>query len=101
MIMKFQIPVQDQRYADTGKRRIMVGGREVNAALSELKASEAHSFSATHQIYLDRVPGIAPGLIIVFEDQRFIVVRIIDPRASDPTMRGRYLRLICNRAPAE
>lgn len=99
--MKFQIPVQDQRYADTGKRRITIGGREVNASLSELKPSEAHAYTATHQIYLDRVPGIAPGMIVVFEDMRFIVTKIIDPRAADPTMRGRYLRLICNRAPAE
>jgi hypothetical protein len=96
--MIFQIPVQDQRYADSGKRIVKIGNRDVSAALSGLREEDQVLFGATHQIFIPKVPGVNPGMVIDFEGVPYRVVKIADPRANDPDMRGRYYRLICNPA---
>lgn len=97
--MAYQEPFQQQRYADSGRRTIAVFGRTVPATRLALKESEARLLSATHEINIDRLPGIAPqqllGQVIDFDGTRYRVTRAVDPRAGDPAMRGRYVRMIC------
>jgi hypothetical protein len=97
--MAYQEPFQQQRYADNGRRTITVLGRTVPATRVALKESEARLLNATHEINVDRIPGVAPqqllGQVIDFEGTRYRVTRAVDPRAGDPAMRGRYVRMIC------
>jgi hypothetical protein len=89
------IPIQDQRYADTGRRTVAVGGRRVGASCTPLKPEDAARFNATHQIVLPAVKGPRAGSVVDFDGTPYRVVHVTDPRASEPAMRGRYLRLIC------
>lgn len=97
--MTFREPQQQQRYADSGRRTIDILGRTVPATRLALKESEARQLNASHEINIDRIAGIAPqqlvGKVIDFEGTPYRITRAMDPRANDPTMRGRYVRLIC------
>ena len=101
--MAFQEPRQQYRYADSGRRTIDILGRTVPATCLALKESEARLLSATHEINIDRIAGISPqqivGQTVEFEGTSYRVVKAMDPRANDPAMRGRYVRMICVVAP--
>ena len=96
--MTFIPPAQQSRYADTGRREINVLGRLVLASLAALKEADARTLKGTHEIFIDRIPGVnsqqLQGKVLDFDGRLFRVVKVTDPKASDPTMRGRYLRLI-------
>ena len=94
----FQIPVRDERYADSGRRVITIGDRQVSASLTPLKPEDANLFKATHQIFMAKVQGVNAGLTIDFDGTKYKVVKLMDPKAEDPVMRGRYLRAIVNPA---
>lgn len=97
--MVYVPPTQQQRYADSGRREIKLLNRTVPASLVALKEADAKSLSASHEAFVDRMPGINPaqiqGQVIDFDGRSFKVTKVTDPRATDPTMRGRYWRLIC------
>lgn len=90
----FQIPIRDERYADSGRRLIKIGSRDVSASLTPLRPEDAVQFGATHQIFIPKVHGVSVNMVIDFDGVKYRVVKMIDPRADDPIVRGRYLRLI-------
>jgi hypothetical protein len=96
--MAFEVPRQQERYRDTGRREITLLGRTVLASRVRLKESDAIALGADYEIYVDRLPGISnqqiQGQVIRFEGDACRVVRVTDPKAGDPTMRGRYLKLL-------
>ena len=96
--MSFQVPEQQERYKDTGRREIVLFGRTILASLVKLKEADANALKASHEIFVDRLPGISnqqiQGQLIDFDGTTYRVVKVTDPRINDPAMRGRYLRLI-------
>jgi hypothetical protein len=103
--MIFQVPRQQARYADTGRREIDLLGRRVLSSLLRLKEADARTLNATHELYVDKIPGIGNaqliGQTIEFDGRFFRVSKVTDPKASDPVMRGRYLRIICTEVQTE
>lgn len=93
-------PIRDQRYADSGRREILVAGRRVTAACTPLKPEDAERYGATHQIVCPVAKGAKPGLLVDFDGTPYRVRQVTDPRAGDPAMRGRYMRLICSPEPS-
>jgi hypothetical protein len=97
--MSFQVPRQQARYADTGRREIDLLGRSVLASLVKLKAADARALGASHEIFIDKIQGIGNaqlvGQTIEFDGRFFRISKVTDPKAGDPVMRGRYVRLIC------
>jgi hypothetical protein len=96
--MAFKPPQPQQRYADTGRRQIRLLNRLVLASLVKLKESEALALGASYEIFVDRIPGASnaqiQGQTVDFDGVPYRVVRVTDPKAADPDMRGRYLRLL-------
>jgi hypothetical protein len=96
--MSFEVPKQQERYRDTGRREITLFGRTVLASLVRLKEADAAVLRSSHEIFVDRLPGVSnqqiQGQIINFDGALYRVVKVTDPKASDPTMRSRYLRLL-------
>jgi hypothetical protein len=103
--MSFQVPRQQARYADTGRREIDLLGRRVLASLVRLREADARALNASHEIFVDKIPGLGNtqlvGQTIEFDGRKFRVSRVTDPKASDPVMRGRYLRAICTEASSD
>jgi len=97
----YSVPVQDQRYADSGRREITLAGRRVGASCTPLKPEDAARFGASHQIVCTAVRGAKPGMAVEFDGTAYRVRHVTDPRAADPVLRGRYLRLICSPEPPE
>jgi hypothetical protein len=97
--MTYSIPVQDQRYADPGRREVTVAGRRVGAACTPLTPEDAVRHRATHQIVCPAVRAAKPGIVVEFEGVPYRVAAVTDPRAGDPAMRGRYMRLVCSPEP--
>ncbi len=97
--MAYVPPTQQQMYADSGRRRIELLGRNILASIAVLREADARSFGATHEIFIDRINGVnaaqMTGRTINFDGRDFDVVKVMDPHASDQQMRGRYLRMIC------
>lgn len=97
--MVYVPPNPQQRYADSGRREIRLLNRVVPASLVALKESDAKSLAATHELFVDKIPGINPqqvqGQTVDFDGAILKITKVTDPRAADPTMRGRYWRLIC------
>lgn len=97
--MAYVPPTQQQIYADSGRRRIDLLGRNVMASIAVLREADAQSFGATHEIFIDRINGVnaqqLTGRTIDYDGRSFNVVKVMDPHASDQHMRGRYLRMIC------
>lgn len=97
--MSFQVPRQQARYADTGRREIDLLGRRVLASLVKLKEADARALGGDHEIFISKIPGVGNaqlvGQTIVFDGRFFRVSKITDPKATDPVMRGRYNRIIC------
>lgn len=93
--MTFGIPIQDERYADSGRRQITIAGRGVSASCTPLKPEDASRFGASHQITLSTAKSAKPGMVIDFDGTSYRVKQVRDPRANDPNMRGRYMQLIC------
>lgn len=96
--MAYVPPIQQRTYADSGRRQIDLLGRKVLASIAPLKEADARTFSASHELFIDRIPGVTPQQIteqiIDFDGELYRVKKVMDPKASDPTMRGRYLRMI-------
>lgn len=96
--MTFQVPRQQARYADTGRREIDILGRRVLASCLPLKEADVLSLKCSHEIFVDKLQGVQNqqivGQTIVFDGKSYRVVRVVDPRISDPVMRGRYLKLL-------
>lgn len=103
--MSFEVPRQQARYADTGRREIDLLGRRVLASLVRLKEADAQTLNATHEVFVNKIQGIGNtqlvGRDIEFDGRLFRVSKVTDPKASDPVMRGRYLRLICTETPPQ
>jgi len=97
----YSVPVQDQRYADSGRREITLAGRRVGASCTPLKPEDAARFGASHQIVCTAVRGAKPGMAVEFDGTTYRVRHVTDPRAADPVLRGRYLRLVCSPEPPE
>jgi hypothetical protein len=99
--MSFQVPRQQARYADPGRRDITLLGRTMPASLVRLKEADAMVFRSTHEIFVDRPNRLSPqqiqDQIINFDGDLYKVVRVVDPKASDPTMKGKYWRILCTR----
>ena len=93
--MDFHLPKPDRRYADSGRRVIQIAGKSISAALAKLKAEEVAKYRATHEILINRVVTVRAGAMIDFDGQNYRVITVTDPKADDPVMKGRYLRLIC------
>jgi hypothetical protein len=97
--MAYQNPPQQMRYADNGRREITLLNRQMPASLVKLRESDARLLSATHEIFVDKIAGVSPqqivGQTIDFGGRSFRAVKVTDPRAADPVMRGRYYRIIC------
>lgn len=97
--MSYREPLQQERYADSGRRQITLSGRQMLASLVKLKPADAATFNASHEIFIDRIQGLSPntvvGQIVQFDGWNYRVVKAMDPRQNDPTMRGKYLRMIC------
>lgn len=93
--MDFQIPRPDRRYADSGRRTVQIAGKSVSAALAKLRAEDSARYRATHEIVINRVVTVRAGAIINFDSTNYRVITVTDPKADDPVMKGRYLRLIC------
>jgi hypothetical protein len=100
--MAYVPPIRQRAYEDTGRRQIDLLGRKVLASLVALKEADARTFQASHELFIDRIPGVTPqqimGQIIDFDGELYQVKKVMDPKASDPTMRGRYLRMISVKA---
>ena len=103
--MSFQVPRQQARYADTGRREINLLGRRVLASLVRLKEADALAFGASHEAFISKIQGVGNaqlvGQTIEFDGRFFRVSKVTDPKATDPVMRGRYNRLICTEVPPE
>lgn len=93
--MDFQLPRPDKRYSDSGRRTVQIAGKSISAALSQLSVEDATRYRATHEIVISRMVTVRPGTIIEFDGKNYRVITVSDPKADDPVMRGRYLRLIC------
>lgn len=93
--MDFQVPKPDRRYSDSGRRTVQIAGKSVSAALSQLSVEDAARYRATHEIVISRMVTVRPGAIVEFDGNSYRVITVSDPKANDPVMRGRYLRLIC------
>jgi hypothetical protein len=95
----FHVPNPDQRFLDSGRRTILIGGRPVGAALALLTPEDAARYRASHEIFIKN-EGVAasakPGLVVEFDGTAYRVTAVTDPKANDPTMKGRYRRLICS-----
>lgn len=96
--MSFQVPRQQARYADTGRREIEILGRRVLASCLPLKEADAKALKSDYEIFVDKLSGVQNqqivGQTIVFDGKPYRVVKVMDPRITDPVMRGRYLRLL-------
>jgi hypothetical protein len=96
--MVFEVPQQQERYKDTGRREIVLLGRTVLASLVKLKEADANALRASHEIFVEKLPGVPnqqlQGQVINFDGRDYRVIKVTDPKISDPVMRGRYLRLI-------
>ncbi len=101
--MTYEPPRPQQRYMDTGRREITLAGRTVLASRLRLKEGEAALLKATHEIFIERQPGLTNqqlvGQEITFDGDVFRVVKVTDPKSTDPVMRGKYLRLISVQQP--
>lgn len=97
--MTYSIPIQDERYADSGRRQISIAGRSISASCTPLKPEDAARFGASHQITLSTVKTAKSGMVIDFDGTPYRVKQIRDPRANDPNMRGRYMQLVCSPEP--
>lgn len=97
--MTFSIPIQDERYADSGRRQITIAGRNISASCTPLKPEDAARFGASHQITLSAIKGAKVGMVIDFDGTVYRIKQIRDPRLNDPAMRGRYVQLICSPEP--
>lgn len=99
--MSFEVPQQQERYKDTGRREIVLMGRPILASLVKLKEADANALRASHEIFVDRMPGVSnqqiQGQIIDFDGDLYRTGKVSDPNISDPSMRGRYLRILCTR----
>lgn len=97
--MSFQIPHQQERYKDTGRREIILLGRTILASLVKLKEADANALRSSHEMFVDRLPGVSnqqiQGQVIDFDGGLYRVSKVMDPKINDPEMRGRYLRLLC------
>lgn len=93
--MTYNIPIQDERYADSGRRQITLAGRTVGASCTPLKPEDAARFGASHQVMTSAVKGAKVGMVIDFDGTPYRVKQVRDPRAGDANMRGRYMQLIC------
>lgn len=100
--MAYQSPPQQQRYADSGRRTIKLLGQSMNASLAKLKEADAIMLGAEYEIFIDKLPRMVPqqiiSQIIDFDGTPYRVVKVMDPKASDPVMKGRYLRLLSVKA---
>ncbi len=97
--MSFEVPRQQARYADTGRREIILLNRTMPASLVRLKEADALALRASHEAFIEKIPGVSnsqiTGQTINFDGQFYRIIKVTDPKAADPTMRGRYVRLIC------
>lgn len=94
-------PQQDERYRDSGRRTIQIGGKHVSAALAKLRADEIVEHpSCTHQIVFRITPGVSArqGMTVTFDGTAYLVGAISDPFAADEKMRRKFVKLICHRA---
>lgn len=99
--MSFEVPRQQARYADTGRREITLLNRTVPASLVRLKEADALALKSTHEIFVDRLSGVSnqqiQGQVIDFDGGLYRVNKVMDPKITDPAMRGRYLRILVTR----
>jgi hypothetical protein len=93
--MDFKTPKPDRRYSDSGRRTVQISGKSISAALSRLSLEDATRYRATHEIVISRMVTVRPGAIMEFDGKSYRVITVSDPKADDPVMKGRYLRLIC------
>ena len=94
--MDFHVPRLDRAAAaDSGRRTIMVGDREVSAAISPLSAEDAGRYRATHEIFVRGDVQAKAGTRVDFDGVTYRIVAVTDPKAGNPDMKGRYRRLIC------
>ena len=86
------VPPIDRAYEDTGRRQIDLLGRKVLASLVALKEADARTFQASHEMFIDRIPGVTPqqimGQTIDFDGELYQVRKVMDPKASDPRCAG-------------
>ena len=57
--MSFEVPRQQARYADTGRREITLLNRTMPASLVRLKEADALALRASHEIFIEKVSGIS------------------------------------------
>lgn len=92
-----KIPHQDERYRDSGRRLIQIGGKPVHAAKAKLRAEDIEANpSCTHQIVYRVTPGAVArvGMVVAFEETAFLVRAIADPYAGDELMKRKFVKLI-------
>lgn len=89
-------PAQDERYADSGRRTVVIGGRETSAHLRELRPVEKQRFApATHALTVRHAAPPPKGAVIDFDGRPVRVVEVDDPNRDDPAMRRKFLRMLC------
>lgn len=90
------IPPQDPRYADSGRREAIIGGRSYPCAVLEVPPEHPDRNRCTH-IVTTRWASVRPGQAITANGLPYTVVMFRDPNRDGPAhMARRFVEILCN-----